>query len=268
MLKFFVCLVAAIACTVQVQAQPESNTASGEPVNTEVVKRNAASGNANALSQAAKDSQPVNTPPGDETKKAVPQAGNEPERFTMNMREADIRGFVQWIADRTKKNIIVHRSVRGAVTVISSRAVTPDEAYELFLMVLALNGFAAVDSDGAVMVIPNAEAKAGDIPFAGDETRRGEIVTSIISIEHSEASDFVATIKPLIPSSAHLAAYQPTNSLIVADTARSIDKINQIIAILDREEGGIDLEIVPIVHASAEDILGVIAVPDDQIASL
>ncbi|MBT8148720.1 MAG: type II secretion system secretin GspD, partial [Gammaproteobacteria bacterium] len=185
-----------------------------------------------------------------------PAASNE--RFTMNMREADIRGFVQWIADRTQKNIIVHRSVRGAVTVISSRAVSPDEAYELFLTVLQLNGFTAIESDGAIKVVPDADAKTSDIPFAGNETRKGEVVTSIISLEHSEASDFVATLKPLVPSAAHLAAYAPTNSLIVATSARSIDKIMQIIRILDREEGEIDLEIIPIVHASAEDIVGVI----------
>ncbi|RZV51400.1 MAG: hypothetical protein EX270_10480, partial [Pseudomonadales bacterium] len=179
-------------------------------------------------------------------------------RFTMNMREADIRGFIQWIADRTQKNIIVHRSVRGAVTVISSRAVTADEAYELFLTVLALNGFAAVETDGAIKVIPDAEAKAADIPFAGNESREGEIVTSIISLKHTEAGQFVQTLKPLIPASAHLAAYTPTNSLIVADTARSLNKINQIIGILDRKEGEIELEIIPILHASAEDIVDVV----------
>lgn len=185
---------------------------------------------------------------------ALPPSG----QFTMNMREADIRGFIQWIADRTKRNIIVHRSVRGTVTVISSRAVTADEAYELFLTVLALNGFAAVETDGAIKVIPDAEAKTTDIPFAGNESRRGEIVTSIISLQHTEASDFVQTLKPLIPASAHLAAYNPTNSLIVADTARSLDKINQIIGILDRKEGEIELEIVPILHASAEDIVDIL----------
>ena len=84
---------------------------------------------------------------------------DDTNRFTMNMRDADLRAFIQWVADRTGKNILVHRSVQGKVTVISSRQVTADEAYELFLTVLRLNGFAAVDTGGATKIIPEAEAK-------------------------------------------------------------------------------------------------------------
>ena len=178
----------------------------------------------------------------------------EADTFTMNMREADIRAFIQWIADRTQKNVIVHRSVRGTVTVISSKAVNREEAYELFLTVLKMNGFAAVETDGGVQIIPDAEAKTSDIPFQGDESNRGEVVTAIIELQYVDASQFVQTLRPLAPATAHLTPYLPTNSIIVADTARSIARTQKIIALLDQEEGEFDYEIVPIVHASAEDI--------------
>ena len=155
------------------------------------------------------------------------QSAPEPERFTMNMREADIRGFIQWVADRTQRNIIVHRNVRGNVTVISSQPVTPDEAYELFLTVLQLNGFAAVDSDGAIKVVPDAEAKTSNIPFAGSESRRNDIVTAIIHIKHSDPGQIMGVVRPLMPASAYAAAYPSTNALIVADTAAGIQKIRQ-----------------------------------------
>lgn len=193
---------------------------------------------------------------------SIPAEGNTSssgsESFTMNMREADIRGFIQWIADRTKKNIIVHRSVRGTATVLSSRPVSAEEAYELFLTVLALNGFAAIETDGAVKVVPDADAKTSSIPFVGSESQQGEVVTAIIDLKHSDAAQFVGTLRPLIPAAAHLAAYPPTNALIVADTARGIEKINQLVYILDKKDGETELEIIPIVHASAEDIVSVI----------
>lgn len=174
--------------------------------------------------------------------------------FTMNMREADIRAFIQWIADRTGKNVIVHRSVQGTVTVISSKAVNREEAYELFLTVLNMNGFAAVETDGGVQIIPNAEAKTSDIPFKGNEQNRGDIVTAIIELQYVDAAEFIQTLRPLAPATAHMAPYTPTNSIIVADSARSIARTQKIIDLLDQEEGEFDYEIVPIVHASAEDI--------------
>ena len=59
-----------------------------------------------------------------------PKAGSEPttqstvtnktpSEFIINMRDADLRAFIQWIADRTNKNMIVHRSVNGTATVLS-----------------------------------------------------------------------------------------------------------------------------------------------------
>ncbi len=178
----------------------------------------------------------------------------EADTFTMNMREADIRAFIQWMADRTNKNIVVHRSVRGTVTVLSSKAVTRQEAYELFLTVLRMNGFAAVESDGVVQIIPDAEAKTSDIPFQGNESNRGDIITAVIELQFVDASSFLQTLRPLVPATAHMAPYLPTNAIIVADTARSIARTQKIITLLDQEEGEFDYEIVPIVHASADDI--------------
>ena len=40
------------------------------------------------------------------------------EKVTMNMRDADIRALIQWVADTTGKNIVVHRAVQGNVTVL------------------------------------------------------------------------------------------------------------------------------------------------------
>ncbi|MBT6579141.1 MAG: hypothetical protein HOO01_02630, partial [Cellvibrionales bacterium] len=64
------------------------------------------------------------------------------EQFILNMRDANIQGFIQWVANRTGKNMVIHRSVKGTVTILSSRTVSPDEAYELFLTVLRMNNFA------------------------------------------------------------------------------------------------------------------------------
>ena len=176
------------------------------------------------------------------------------ESFMVNMRQADIRAFIQWVADRTNKNILLHRNVKGSVTVISNRPVTRAEAYELFLTILQLNGFAAVDIEGGVKVIPDADAKTSDLPFYGQENNRGSNVTALIDIEHSDASELLGLLRPLMPATSHLAVYPPTNTLIVTATAASMEKINRIIKILDKAEHRIDLEIIPIIHASAEDI--------------
>lgn len=185
----------------------------------------------------------------------APQQQAQPETFTMNMREADIRGFIQWVANRTNKNIVVHRNVKGTVTVIATRAVSADEAYELFLTILQLNGFAAVNIEGGIKVIPDADAKTSNIPFDGQQKNNGGIVTALIDVQHAEANQLMGLLRPLMPASAHIAVYPPSNTLIITDTSLGLKKIKKIVTILDKADSKIDLDIVPVIHASAEDIV-------------
>ena len=82
----------------------------------------------------------------------------EPGKLVLNMRDADIRSLVQWVADVTGKNLIVHKDVQGKVTVLSADPVTPEQAYQVFLSALEVNGFAAVESGGAIKIVPQAMA--------------------------------------------------------------------------------------------------------------
>jgi hypothetical protein len=49
----------------------------------------------------------------------------------MNMRDADIRSLIQWVADITGKNLVVHKDA-GKVTVLPAEPLTPAEAYQVF----------------------------------------------------------------------------------------------------------------------------------------
>ena len=80
------------------------------------------------------------------------------DKLVMNMRDADIRSLIQWVADITGKNLVVHKDVQGKVTVLSAEPLTPAEAYQVFLATLEVHGFAAIDADGAVKIVPQSMA--------------------------------------------------------------------------------------------------------------
>ena len=111
---------------------------------------------------------------------------NTEETFTLNLRGASLNGFIEWVAKQTGKSIIVDNNIRGSITVISSRQVTADEAYELFLSALAMNNLSAVEIDGYIKIVPLANAKSEAISFYDDQTFQGEVVTAIIDLNHSD----------------------------------------------------------------------------------
>ncbi|WP_237064919.1 type II secretion system secretin GspD [Microbulbifer guangxiensis] len=178
-----------------------------------------------------------------------------PERVTLSLDNADIRDLINWAADFTGKNIIVHPNVKGKVTVVAGDPMTHDEAFEVFMSVLDVNGFTLVEQGGAWKVVPDSQAKAQAIPVVEGSVRvPGEtMLVRTIRVENISATQLIAMLRPLVPTAGHLAAYADTNTLIIADRAANIEQIVRLVKQLDRA-GAIDIELVPLQFASAKEV--------------
>ncbi|MEW5249036.1 type II secretion system secretin GspD [Microbulbifer sp. 2201CG32-9] len=189
---------------------------------------------------------------------AQPQAP-PPERVTLSLDNADIRDLINWAADFTGKNIIVHPNVKGKVTVIAGDPMTHEEAFNVFMSVLQVNGFSLVEQGGAWKVVPDALAKQQAIPVVGNGTKAPaeSLVVRTVRVKNISAAQLIAMLRPLIPQTGHLAAYAETNTLLIADRAANIEQIVRLVHQLDHA-GAIDIELVPLQFASAKEIKQVI----------
>ncbi|MFS1523622.1 type II secretion system secretin GspD [Microbulbifer sp. 2304DJ12-6] len=178
-----------------------------------------------------------------------------PERVTLSLDNADIRDLINWAADFTGKNIIVHPNVKGKVTVVAGDPMTHDEAFDVFMSVLQVNGFSLIGQGGTWKVVPDALAKQQAIPVADENTLAPaeSLVVRTVRVENISAAQLIAMLRPLIPQTGHLAAYADTNTLIIADRAANIDQIVRLVRQLDRA-GAIDIEVVPLLFASAKEV--------------
>jgi len=178
---------------------------------------------------------------------------------TLNLKDADINALVESMSVLTKKNFIVDPRVKGRVTIISSKPMDEKELYEVFLAVLGVHGFAAVPSGNAIKIVPAAGAKQESIPTV--DRQRGvepdQIVTRIIQVQNVSAAQIVPILRPLIPPQGHLAAYTPTNVLIISDSASNVERVAAIIGRIDLASNE-EVEIVPLRHASATEVVRVL----------
>ena len=82
-------------------------------------------------------------------------------QYVLNLREADIRAFIQDAARVTGRTFIIDPNVQGRVSVVTQRPLSRSEYFELFLNTLRANGFVAVPSSGgALRIQPVAGAAA------------------------------------------------------------------------------------------------------------
>lgn len=180
------------------------------------------------------------------------------QSWKINLRDADITAFIGEVADITGKNFVVDPRVKGTITVISNKALSKAEVYNLFMGVMNVNGVVAVPSGNTVKLVPDVNAKQAGVPFdlrrkAGEE----EVVTRVIWLENTNPNDLIPAIRPLMPQFAHLAAVPGTNALLVSDRAGNISQLEALVQNLDG--GGNDrLDIIPLQHSQAEEIITLI----------
>ena len=178
---------------------------------------------------------------------------------TLNLKDAEINALVESMSVLTGKNFIVDPRVKGRVTIISSKPMDEKELYEVFLAVLGVHGFAAIPSGNVIKIVPAAGAKQENVPTVDQRSgaEPDQIVTRVIQVQNVSAAQIVPILRPLIPPQGHLAAYTPTNVLIISDAAANVERIASIIARVDLASNE-EVEIVPLRHASATEIVRVL----------
>src|SRR5215510_3370797 len=203
------------------------------------------------------------------TRKAAPRGtvqdrgrdgkGTTERTISFNLRNADIVQVINLISELTGKSFLVDDKVRGKVTIIAPTEVTLDEAYQIFLSVLEIQGFTIVPQGPIIKIIPSRDVKDNPIPTATDAQHSfspatESFVTQLVPLQYADANDIRGLLTPLVSKESSLLAYAPTNSLIVTDTVANINRLLKIITALDVEAPSAIFKVVMLKFAQAEQI--------------
>ena len=177
--------------------------------------------------------------------------------ITPNYKDADIRQIVEAVGAVTGKNFIIDPRVTAKVTMLSSSPMSPDAFYETFLSILEVHGYVTIQTGDVIKVLPNASARQYPGLTSTDGAGADDIVTQVIKVQNVNAAQLVPILRPLIPQYGHLAAHTGSNMLIISDRAHNVQRILSIIRRIDLSSDE-EVEIVPLQHASATEIVRVL----------
>lgn len=208
------------------------------------------------LAQGATQAQPDSAT----LQRGRPGAGKGPavkvsSPVTLNFVNADIEAVTRAIGVMLDRQIIIDPRVKGTITVYSEQPVSVAEAYRNYLAALRGLGFTLVEAAGLLKLLPEADAKlqAGSVAVESSGARGDQILTQIFRIQHENANNLVAVLRPLISPNNTINANPGNNSLVITDYADNLQRIAKIIAAMDTP-GSSDIEIVPLKHAVAADL--------------
>jgi len=174
---------------------------------------------------------------------------------TLNFVNADIEAVTRAVGVMLNRQIIIDPRVKGTITVYSEQPVSVAEAYRNYLAALRGLGFTVVEAAGFLKVLPEPDAKlqAGSVAVETSNVRGDQILTQIFRIQHENANNLVAVLRPLISPNNTINANPGNNSLVITDYADNLQRMAKIIAAMDTP-GTSDIEVVPLKHAVAADL--------------
>ncbi len=180
------------------------------------------------------------------------------EPVTLNFNNADIEAVARAMATITGFNVVVDPRVKGTLTLVTEKPMTPTAAMNQFLAALRLQGYTMVESAGLYKVVPEADAKlqSGTVAVPGSAAGGGagnQIATQIFKLNYESANNLVPVLRPLISPNNTINANPGNNSLVITDYADNLRRIARIIAAVD-VANATDVEVLPLKHAIAVDL--------------
>jgi len=166
------------------------------------------------------------------------------------MRDADIRAFAADMAQISNKTIVLDPRVKGNVTVVSNQDLDAGEAYAVFLSVLRVHGYAAIENNGVVKVMPESGARQD---ATVNNKNNDSLATEVIRLSQANARVIAPLLKPLVNKQGHIAAYEATNSIIIADYVGNLSRIKSILLELDKNPAD-TFELIPLDNTSANEV--------------
>ncbi|MET1079148.1 MAG: type II secretion system secretin GspD [Pseudomonas sp.] len=190
-------------------------------------------------------------PPYVQAAAPVATAPQQEERWTINMKDADIGDFIEQVSSISGQTFVVDPRVKGQVNVVSQASLSLSEVYQLFLSVMATHGFSVIPQGDQARIVPNADAKS-EGATGGPRTGPDALETRLIQVQHNAVTELIPLIRPLVPQYGHLAAVVSANALIISDRSANIERIETILRQLDQASQD-DYSVYDMKHAWVQD---------------
>jgi general secretion pathway protein D len=182
--------------------------------------------------------------------------------YSPNFKNTEIVEFINIVGKNLNKSMVVDPNVRGKVNLRSYDALTEEQYYQVFLNVLEVYGFAAVEMENnLIKVIRNKDAKTASIPVVGDENPGvgDQMVTRVVEVKNVTVRELVPLLRQLSDQSGggNVVNYDPANVILLTGTAATVNRLVTVIERVDRA-GDQDVQIIKLQYASAGEMVRII----------
>ena len=176
------------------------------------------------------------------------------DRVSLNFVDADIESVIKAIGMISNTNFLIDPRVKGVININTSKPVPKAMTYQILLAALRVQGFAAVEANGVITIVPEADAKTRfSASLENGKSSKGQIVTRVYVLKNESAGQMANVVKPLMSANSVVTPYLGNNALIITDYADNIGKISRLIDSID-QLSSMENTIINLKYASAVEL--------------
>lgn len=159
------------------------------------------------------------------------QSTTSDDKVVLNFENADIQSVIKAISKLSGKNFVVDPRVKGTVNIVSEKPISKSESYKVLESALRMQGFATVEADGVIKVLPETDARTYGMrtDSMGKNNPGDQLITKIFTIDNGSATQLANTLRPMISPNNTISVYTNSNALVVTDYASNMTRITKII---------------------------------------
>ena len=180
------------------------------------------------------------------------------DKFILNFKDAPLDSVIDYFSTIGGFTVVKEGPVDGRVTLESKQAVTRQEAVAMLDAALKANGFAAIQLERTLKILPRDKAKKSSVPVhfgidPKDIRNTDELITQVMPLKNVDANKLKDDLKPLMDGQqADIAANEASNTLVITDNSANIRRIATIIFAMDQQEGTTtEVRVWPLHYANA-----------------
>lgn len=157
------------------------------------------------------------------------------EKLSLNFQNIEVRAVLQLIADFTGQNLVASDTVDGGIT-LRLQNVPWDQALDL---VLKTKGLAKRQMGNVLLVAPAEEIAAREkieLEAVKQVAELAPLLSEYAQLRYAKATDIASLLNSeggLMSARGNAVVDERTNTLLMKDTGENLDKIREMIALLD-----------------------------------
>jgi general secretion pathway protein D len=189
-------------------------------------------------------------------KTAESSSASTNQEIQVSFQGANIDMIVQWLAQTTGKSVVKHPQVQCQLTIMSTKKLSQRDAISLVYRALALEGFTAVESSNAILIVPEGkEPKLELVDVSRKDIPEGrQRLVKIFPLTNVQAADLKEKLRGVLSDKGTIDSDDRANQLIVTDYNDNLRLLAQLINEFDVPESGLILQIYSLKYGDAEDL--------------